>query len=183
MSGGMTRSPGARRLATGALACAGAAGLVVACAAASVALTGLADDVRHALRFDFAGVEQTPTAALEIALHNARLAAAALLCAVVVPRLSQHARLVADVVLATVLAANASLVGLALGAYGGRVAAAIALHLPLELVALALAGGAYMSTSRRSLGLAELVLVAALCALLLVIAATVETHVALGGVR
>ncbi|MGH2944673.1 MAG: stage II sporulation protein M [Solirubrobacteraceae bacterium] len=177
----MARSPGARDLAAGALACAGAATLVIVCGAASVALTGLADDVRRALRFDFAGVDETPAAALQIALHNARLAAAALLCALVVPRLAQRARLLADVVLATVLAANASLVGLALGAYGGRVAAAIALHLPIEFAALSLAGGAYMSTSRRPLGLADLAIVAGLCALMLIIAATLETYVALGG--
>jgi len=183
VSGGMARSAGVRGLSAGALACAGAATLVIACGAASVALTGLADDVRHALRFDFAGVEQTPAAALGIALHNAKLAAVALLGAVVVPRLAQHARLLADVVLATVLVANAGLVGLALGAYGGRVACVIALHLPLEFAALSLAGGAYMSTSRRPLSLAGLIIVAALCALLLVIAATLETYVRLGRVR
>ena len=146
-------------------------------------LTGVADEVRRALRFDFAGVEQTPAAALRIALQNARLVAAALLCAVVVPRLPQPARLLADVVLAVVLAANAGLVGVALGAYGARLAVATAPHLPVELAALSLAGGAYMHARRQPLGAVELAAVAATCALLLVIAATLETYVALGGVR
>ena len=62
--------------------------------------------------------------------------------------------------------------------------AAIALHLPLELAALSLAGGAYMSGKPTTTAPARaLALVAALCALLLALAATLETYAPLGGVR
>ena len=177
------RSARARDLASAALCCATAATLLIACGAGAVALSGLADEARRALRFDFAGVEQTPAAALRIAVQNARLVAAALLCAAIVPQRPQPARLVADAGLALVFAANAGFVGLALGAYGARLSAATALHLPLELAALCLAGGAYMHARRQPLGRVELAAVAATCALLLVIAATLETYVRLGGVR
>jgi hypothetical protein len=80
--------------------------------------------------------------------------------------------------LAIVLAANAGLVGVALGAYGARLAAP---HLPVELAALTLAGAAYMHASRQALGMVTIAVVAATCALLLVIAATLETYVAPGG--
>ena len=74
------------------------------------------------------------------------------------------------------LAVNAGLLGVALGAYGSRVAAAIALHLPLEFAALSLAGGAYMQASKQPLGTRALACIAALCALLLSAAATLETY-------
>jgi hypothetical protein len=183
MTGLIGRSARAGDLAAGALICVGAATLIAACGTAAVAITGVADEVRRALSFDFAGVEQTPATAVLIALENARLVAAALLCAAVVPRLPQPARLLVDVVLAGVLAGNAGLVGVALGAYGTRLAIATAPHLPVEFAALSLAGSAYMRTSRRPLGAAELAVVAATCALLLVMAATLETYVRLGGVR
>ena len=64
-----------------------------------------------------------------------------------------------------------------------RLAIATALYLPLELAALCLAGGAYMHARRQPLGRVELAAVAATCALLLVIAATLETYVRLGGVQ
>ena len=179
MTGRTGRSADAHDLAASALICATAAMLVAACAAAAVAVAGVADDVRRAMRFDFAGVEQTPAVALAIASQNARLVAAALVCAAIVPRLPRPARLVADVVLAVVLVANASLVGVALGAYGARLAAP---HLPVELAALSLAGAAYMHASRHSVGMVALALVAATCALLLVIAAALESYVMLGGV-
>jgi hypothetical protein len=182
MTGHAGRSARARDLGYGALCCASAATLLVTCGAGAVALSGLADDVRRALRFDFAGVEQTPAAALQIALQNARLVAAVLLCAAVVAQRPQPARPVADVALTIVLAFNAGLIGAALGAYGARLAIATALHLPLELGALCFAGGAYMHARRQPLGRGELAAVAATCSLLLVIAATLETYVRLGGV-
>ena len=176
--------PGAATdIAAGALVCAGAAVLVLAAAAAAVALTGLADDARGALRFGFGGVDRTPGEALRLAIHNARFAAGTLLCAIAAPRLPARARLFIDLMLASLLAFNAGLVGVALGAYGLRVAAATALHLPLEFTALSLAGGAYMSTSRQPLAARPLACIAALCALLLASAATLETYASLGGLR
>ena len=180
MTGHIGRSARAGDLAAGALICSAAVMLVAACAGAVVAVAGVADDARRALRFDFAGVERTPAAVLPIALQNARLVAAALVCAAVVPRLPQPARLIADVVLAVVLVANASLLGVALGAYGARLAGP---HLPVELAALSLAGAAYMHARRHPVGVVALALVAVTCTLLLVIAAALETYATLGGVR
>jgi hypothetical protein len=173
--------PDASEIAAGALMCAVAATLVAACAAAAVAAAGAGDHVRRSLRFDFAGAERTPAAALQIAVQNARLVAAALLCAAVVPRLPRLARLLTDAVLAVLLVANAGLIGVALGAYGAQLAIAIAPHLPLELTALSVAGGAYMHANRHPVPGVRLALVATTCALLVVIAATLETYVALGG--
>ena len=183
MTGRPGGSPAVREIATGALTCAVAATLVAACSAAAVAATSTAGDVRRTLRFDFADAQRTPSAALQIAAQNTRLVAAALLCAAVVPRLPQAALLLADVVLALLLVANAGLLGVALGAYGAQLAVAIALHLPLELAALSLAGGAYMHASRRPVSAVALVIVASTCGLLVVIAATLETYVASGGVQ
>jgi hypothetical protein len=154
---------------------------VAACATAAVAAAGITDDVRRALSFDFAGAERTPVATLQIAVHNARLVAAVLLCAAAAHRLPRPARLLADVVLSILLVANAGLVGVAFGAYGAHLAVAIAPHLPVELAALSLAGGAYMRASRHPVPAVTLALVATACALLVVIAATLETYVAPGG--
>jgi hypothetical protein len=178
MTGCVDRFAGARGIAASAIICAAVATLVAACAAAVVGVAGIGDDVRRTLLFDFAGVEHTPATALAIALQNARLVAATLLCAAVVPRLPQPVRLLAHLLLAIVLAANAGLVGVALGAYGARLAAP---HLPVELAALILAGAAYMHASRHPLGMVAIAVVAATCALLLVIAATLETYGAPGG--
>jgi len=175
--------PQATDIAAGAVVCAAAAVLVLATAAATVALSGLADDARHALRFGFGGVERTPGEAFGVAIHNARFAAGALLCAIIAPRLPTRARPLINLMLASLLAINAGIVGVALGAYGPRVAAATALHLPLEFAAFSLAGGAYMSTSRQPLSARELAAVAASCALLLACAATLEAYGSLEGLR
>ena len=172
-----------RDIVAGAAACAAAAALVTAGSAAAITASGLADDVRRTLQFGFGGLERTPGEVVRIAAHNARFAAGTLVCAVLAPRLPRRSRAIVALMLATVLALNAAAVGIALGAYGGRVAGAIALHLPVEFAALSLAGGAYLSTSRRALSQAELLYVAVLCALLLVIAATLETYLPLGAIR
>jgi hypothetical protein len=169
-------------IAVRAAACAAAAALVAALSATVIAVSGLADDVRRTLRFGFGGLDRTPAEVLGIAAHNARFAAGPLLCAMIAPRLPRCARAIVGLMLGSVLALNAVAVGVALGAYGPRVAAAIALHLPVEFAALAVAGGAYLSTSRRPLGPVELVYVAVLCVLLLVVAAALETYLPLGGI-
>ena len=170
-------------IAAGAAVCAAATVVVIAAATAVVALSGLGDDARRALRFGFGGVESTPCEALRLVIHNARFAAGTLLCAIAAPRLPARTRVCVDLMLTSLLAINAGLVGVALGAYGERVAAAIALHLPLEFAALSLAGGAYMSTSKQPLAPRALARIAALCALLLACAATLETYSPLGGLR
>jgi hypothetical protein len=157
--------------------------LLILSGAAAVRLTGASDEIRDSLPLSFAGVERTPGEALSIALQNARIAAATLLCALTVRALPGRARIAVDAVLAAVMALNALFVGIALGVYGTRLAAATAPHLPLEFAALCLAGGAYMHARRQPLGRVVLAAVAATCALLLVIAATLETYVRLGAVR
>lgn len=183
MSARPTTEPNIAGIAAGAAICAGAAILLVAATALAVVLSGLDADTRTLLRFGFGGVERTAGEALRIALDNARLAGATLLAAAIVPRLPGWARRLVDALLAALLSLNAGAVGLALGAYGRRVAAATALHLPLEFAALSLAGGAYISSSKRPIDVRMLAGIATLCASLLALAATLETYVALGGVR
>ena len=156
--------------------CAAAAFSVMIFAAAAVVLTGLGDETRAGLGLGFAGVDRSPAAAAGIALQNARIAAGVLLCAYLVPRLLTRTRVLVDVLLAAMLALNAGTVGVAVGAYGQRAIRATALHLPLELGALSLAGGAYMQACRRPLTLRATATVATATASLLVAAAALETY-------
>jgi hypothetical protein len=156
--------------------CAGAAGLTITAAAAAVVVTGTADDLRRNLGLSFSGVAQTPSDVVGIALHNARIAAATLLCALAVPRLPSRARMLVDVLLATVFVLNAALVGAGLGAYGGRLVATTGAHLPVEFGALALAGGAYLKARQRPVGVRSVLSAAGLCAAVLVLAAAAETY-------
>ena len=165
-----------RAIATAAACCATSAAAVAAAAAMAVAAAGLADDARAQLRFDFTGIQRTPAAVVDIALHNLRLAAGVLLCAALVPSLGRHARHAVSALLATVLVLNAAAVGVAIAAYGGRLLAATRVHLPLELAGLALAGGAYLQALRQPLRPLALALVGASCLALLLAAAAVETY-------
>jgi hypothetical protein len=162
--------------------CAGAAVGAATGAAAAVALTGLAGDARAVLHFDFHGVERTPQQALSLAGHNAKLAGGALLCALVAPQLASRVRACVDALLAALFIVNAAIIGIAIAAYGHRVAQTTALHLPLELLAFSLAGAAYLSARRTPLRANALAAVAGLCASLLLVAAVVETY-RVGGLR
>jgi hypothetical protein len=165
---------------TGAVTCGAAALLLVLSGAAAVRLAGTGDEIRDSLQLSFAGVDRTFEEALRIALQNGRIAAATLLCAVTVPRLLRRARVVIDCMLAAVLAVNALIVGLALGAYGERLALSTAAHLPTEFAALSVAGGAYLSGRRRPLGPHSLAYAGGLSGVLLVAAAVAETYVSGG---
>jgi hypothetical protein len=176
-------SPSAAGVLPSAAICAAAAALVLATTALAVVATGLADDARRELRFAFGGVDKTPAEAARIALHNATIAAGTVLGAAARPRIPAATRPVLDAVLAALLAVNAAAVGVAFGAYGTRIATAIALHLPLELAAFSLAGGAYMQACEQPLSTRTLGAVAALSAVLLIAAATLETCAPLGGLR
>jgi hypothetical protein len=162
-------------LAIGAAMCASASALTITAAAAAVVVTGIADDVRRSARLSFAGVAHTPIEVLAIAIHNARIATATFLFAVAAPWLPSRARRVVDALLVTVFLLNATLVGMALGAYGGRLAFAAA-HVPIEFGALGVAGGAYIAARRRSVGWSSLMGAAGLCTCLLLLAATAETY-------
>jgi hypothetical protein len=163
--------------------CAAAFALVIAATALAIVASGLAGDLRRLLGFNFAGVEHTPAQAASIALHNARLAAGTLLFAGARPRLTPAARRALDALLTALLVLNAGAVGLALGAYGARLAAVAWIHLRLELAALSLAGGAYLQARKHALNPRVLATVAAICAALLALAATLETYSPPGGLR
>jgi hypothetical protein len=170
-------------IAAGAVTCAAAATLITSSSALTVVLTGLSDEARRMLGFGFGGVPHTPADTGRILLHNARLASGTLVCAVVRPRLPAEARTAVDLLLATLLTLNASVIGVAFGAYGHRLLTAIALHAAPEFAALSLAAGAYMSTRKQAIGVGCLAAIAALCALLVSAAAALETYVSLGSAR
>ena len=150
---------------------------VAGAAAGVVLLLRAGGDARAFLRFDFSGTHQP---SLAIAAQNARLVGAVLLGVVARPHLGR-ARLSLDAGLAVVFVGNATLVGIALGAYGTRTVRAVALHGPLELAALSLAGGVYLSSRRSPVAVGPICVVAASCAALLVISGVVETSVQIGG--
>lgn len=170
-------------IATGAALCLASAMTIVAIAALVVMFTGLADETRGTLRFGFGGLEHSPAEVARIALYNARVAGGTLLCAAVTPRVGMRVRRLVFVLLATVLTCSAAAVGIAIGAYGDRAISAIAVHLPVEFSALSLAGGAYMQACRQALDARDLVVAGAATGLLLVVAATLETYVSIGGTQ
>jgi hypothetical protein len=167
-------------IAMGAITCWAVAALLTLSGAAVVRLTANGEEIRDSLGLSFAGIERTPGEALRIALQNGRIAAAALVGAVTVPRLPVAARRVVDGVLAAVLAFNGIIVGLALGAYGERLVVATAAHLPIEFGALSVAGGAYLSARRRPLRPRSLAYAGGLTSALLVVAAVAETYISGG---
>jgi len=166
---------------TAAARCAAAAVSAALVTALGVALTGLADETRAALAFGFDGVDRSPREATMIALHNAKIAGAVLLCAALAPRLTQRIRCSVGLILAIVLALNAAAIGLAIGAYGSRALHALAPHAPLELVGLSLTGGAYVHARRQPLRPLVLMGVGCTSGALLIVAAALETYA--GGTR
>ena len=160
--------------------CAAAATGMVIAVAGAVSLGGLAGETRALLGLDFGGVPRSPASAVSIAIDNGRIAAGVLLCGCLAPRRLTRARIVIDVLLASLLALNAGAVGLAFGAYGTRAIRATALHLPLEIGAMSLAGGAYMQACRRPLTGRAIAAVVTAAALLLIAAAAVETYSPIG---
>jgi len=154
---------------------------VIAATSLLIVLTGRAPDMRRALGFGFGGVDRSLAQASWIAAHNARIASATLVCAVAAPCMPHALRRVVDAVLAIVLSLSAGAVGAAYGAYGWRAITATAPHLPLEFAGLSLAGGAYLHARIQAIRFAELLTVAAAGALLLCVAALLETYVSPAG--
>lgn len=173
----------ARSVVTGATACAVAASALMVVAAAVVAATGSGGFFRDQLQFGFAGVPRTIGEAAGIALHNAKFAAGALIGAAITPHTTQRMRHVVDAVLGMVLVVNAVAIGLVLGAYGSRAMAALALHAPLEIAAMSLAGGAYLRSRTVRLGTSGVAVVGAGSIVLLALAAALETYASAGGPR
>ena len=170
-------------IATRSALCASAAAAIATATALAITACGLSGDARKTLQLEFAGVPRSASTAVEIAVHNTRLAAGALACAAVVPRLGRRTRRALTACLAALLALNATTFGVAIGAYGMRVLAVTRLHLPLELAGLSLAGGAYLQATCERLRHRALMLVAAICVSLLGAAAALETYVPTGASR
>lgn len=173
------RDTPAMSIATGAFVCALGAACITATTAALVAATGVSDDARATLRFGFGGVDHTRVEAARIAIHNARYAGGSLVCALVIRRLPTWTRIATDCLLATTLALNAGTVGIAFGAYRWRAVAATAPHLPVEFAGLSLAGGAYLHARKQPLSARSFIATAGGCALLLALAASIETYVSM----
>jgi hypothetical protein len=161
---------------------------LTALVAGAVALAA-ADVVADALRFPFSGIPKHLGEALDILLSNACLLGVALGLSVVVQGLGRYDRqapvgpsgravaALCDFTLAVLVAANLLVVGGAVGAYGWRMVKALLPHGPLELAAFALALALYDRARRGPLGLRGAATTAALAALLLALAALVETYV------
>jgi hypothetical protein len=162
-------------------ACAGAGAMIAALAAGIVVVGGLGEDVRRILALPLRGWPRTPGAVLEIVAHNGRLALAVLVCAYLAPRMARRMSQALDVVLAAMLGYNTALVGAALGAYGTRLTALLALHVPLELAGMSLAGGTYISSRRSALTPRTLLVAGTYCGVLLLAAGLLETYTPLGG--
>jgi len=167
--------PAGARIATGTAWCAVVALGVVGWCAATVVVCGAQAPLRAFLGFGFDGVPQTPGQAVAIAAHNVALAAGPLLAAANGPRL-RAIQVGVEILLGALLITNSALIGLALGAYGGRLVGAVAVHLPLELAAFSLAGGTYLAAIARPLRRRTLTASAAGCAVLLATAAVAETY-------
>lgn len=170
---------------------AGVGALVVACVL-SVALTCdllFASGARGWLGFGFEPPPATSQTALETLRGNAAVAMLPLAAALGLSQLhvGPHAkpRLAAmllgvtragfDLVIAATTVLNVCVVGLALGAYGARMARALLPHAPVELAGFSLALGAYWIARRQELALRRLLGAWGLAAALLGVAAALET--------
>lgn len=142
--------------------------------------------VREWLSFGFPGLPRTPAEAASIFANNARLDAATLVACVVARaawaggdgRLEtltlRGVAVLCDVVLGVVCAFHIAFVGVALGAYGGRVAGAIVPHGPFELAAFALPLAVYIAARRGPVSLRRLGAAAATSLVLMAVAAILE---------
>jgi hypothetical protein len=169
------------RVGVNAAACWGAAASLAIASAGVVIGCGLGHGARHRLGFEFGGVPRTPGEAIGIAVHNGWMAALALISAAIVPRVDAPARAFLDASLAMLLIVNATVVGITVGAYGGRAFTTLAPHAPIEFAALALGGGAYMHARKQAVPVATLAVTALLSASLLAAAALLETYVSSPG--
>lgn len=155
---------------------------------AAVTAVALARPAREALGFGFGGVPRTLGEAAAIFLNNVRLMAAVGAAALIVqsPRLGPDGsgaslgaggrllRAAVDLALLAVVAFNVAVVGMALGAYGGRMLVAMLPHGPIELNAFAVALALYLRARQEPLRAAAALPLAGLALALLALAALVE---------
>lgn len=141
------------------------------------------------LGFGFHPPPATVDTALETLRTNVGLASLALVAALALSLLAEAAPVLGtfgrallwfargafDLVLASLVALNVCVVGLALGAYGLRMLVVLLPHGPLELAAFSIALAAYWVARREGLALGPLLAVWALTVGTLVVAAGLET--------
>src|SRR5207247_79341 len=118
-----------------ALIAAAALALVASTAAIALAL-GLAPELRASLRFGFRHPRDLHAFGA-IALNNARVALLPFAAALLLPYIGRW-RVVVDALLLLLALANCVLIGLALAAYGRRLALNLVDHAPLELAGMSL---------------------------------------------
>ena len=155
---------------------AGILGLVAALALLLLALGS--SEARALLPLGFGHLPRNAGTAATIAVNNARVALVPLGFAALGGR-RVVIRRVGDLVVGGQLAVNAALLAAALAGYGMRAVMALLPHTPVELAAYAIGGAVYLRGRREPLGPRSLALPAAACALLLALAAALETYVQL----
>jgi Stage II sporulation protein M len=148
-----------------------------------------AAEARRALDFPFAGVAPRLDTVLSIFANNARLLTAVFAAlaitqspwVAVAPAFRGAPGCVllaaADTVLALSVALNTLVVGTALGAYGGRMVAAMLPHGPVELASYALALALYLRARRQRVATRHIAAVGTACTAGLALAAVLETFV------
>jgi hypothetical protein len=156
--------------------------VAVTAVAAAIVAAAAAESVRDELRFGFGGVPDRLGEAISILTTNLRILSALLAAAVIAEltrsprRLARAGQRVMDVLVAAAVVMNAALVGAAIGAYGGRMVAALLPHGPFELAAYALALGLFLRARTGALPAATLLRAGGWAAALLVVAALLETY-------
>lgn len=135
--------------------------------------------LRDQLRFTFTPAPAHLSGATRLAANNLGVCILGPLgaCAQLLytsPLARMVARVIFDVVLTVVFVTNAAQFGVALAAYGTQLLAWTP-HVPLELVALALAAGAYLRSRHDHLTPRQLAAAAALIAIIVTTSAAIET--------
>jgi hypothetical protein len=155
----------------------------VAAVAAVVTALGFAFPARTWLSFRFTGVPHEPLAAAAVFTNNAGLLGAICAFCVLVQALrgeqtalGRLARLGSDATVVALGVVNASLVGVAVGAYGARAVRALLPHGPVELAGFSLALALYAAVRRDSASVREACGLAASALTLLALAAVLETY-------
>jgi hypothetical protein len=132
---------------------------IAALTAGTVVLIG-AGTVRGWLGFGFGGVEDRPGEVVAILANNLRVLAAILIACIVAQLarrsdgaapLVRFVRGTCDLLLAAAAGAHALVVGAGVGAYGGRMVAALVPHGPVELASYSLALALYAAARREPL--------------------------------
>ena len=134
-------------------------------------LPGAAEQTREALALTVANRAHGPTVPGLLA-HNLRPVAGLVLAGLAAWRLGRG-RVLLDVALIALAAANAAAIGAALGAYGSLAAGRL-WHLPFEYAALAVAGGFYTAHRIQAPRGRDVLAPAAMAAALMAAAAVLE---------